>query len=187
MQAEEMSAVRTPVAAEQVRTFAHQMEDTRSSSTLGTVGRPCRSGPRPRDSSFAARSVPAEPQTIRAKSGTSRPNMWPKSRETIPFVSLGMGWHRKSRPEAQGPAFRGCATFWIKDAQQQRRFSTGVRTEMFMTKKTAIDFHAWADEARQLRAPYEQQLTKILERDRAYQEELCTRGRRDNFDAVRRG
>ena len=28
VQAEEMSAVRTPVAAEQVRTFAHQMEDT---------------------------------------------------------------------------------------------------------------------------------------------------------------
>jgi hypothetical protein len=32
--------------------------------------------------------VPAEPQTIRAKSGTSRPNVWPKSREAIPFVSL---------------------------------------------------------------------------------------------------
>ena len=47
---------------------------------------------------------------------------------------------------------------------------------MFMSKKTAIDFHAWADEARQLRAPYEQPLTKILERDRAYQEELCARG-----------
>ena len=47
---------------------------------------------------------------------------------------------------------------------------------MFMTKRTAIDFHAWADEARQLKAPYEQQLARILERDRAYKEELCARG-----------
>ena len=46
---------------------------------------------------------------------------------------------------------------------------------MFMTKKTAIDFHAWADEARQLKAPYEQQLARIREHNKAYKEE-CVRG-----------
>ena len=183
VQAEEMSAVRTPVAPEQVRTFAHQMEDpvlparramldVHVGQVLGLLrGRgletPQRSAKDPaptlradttapvfNDEEKPARATAQEhkvarvryrsdvggsafsagcdrattliavarhveihrfcrterasrAQTIRAKSGRRGRNVWQKSREAIPFVSLGMGWHRKSRPEAQGTASEG--------------------------------------------------------------------------------